>query len=209
MSDFDEDMERASAAPRRALLLALLLNVGLAVGLAITGLIADSSALIANALDNTSDAGVYAISFYAAVRGLLWKARAAQFSGVMLLVFAVGILVDVTRRFFGAPEPLGLLIMVMAVIAAAINILSLKVLHTHRSGDVNFRAAWTFSVNDLIANLGVLLAGLLVIWLDRAWPDLMVGLAIAAVAAKGGMEILVDGRRTQLKATHAKKRYDD
>lgn len=58
------------------------------------------------------------------------------------------------------------------------------------------RAAWTFSINDLVANVGVLVAGLLVAWLGQAWPDLVVGFAIALVAAKGGTDILMDARRT-------------
>lgn len=57
------------------------------------------------------------------------------------------------------------------------------------------RMRWTFSINDLLANLGVLAAGRLVAWLGRAWPDVVVGLAIALLAAKGGIEILSDARR--------------
>lgn len=197
MTDDDDELDYVpkSGAERRALRWALVLNVGLAVGLAITGMVADSSALIANALDNTSDALVYAISLYAATRGTGWKVRAARFSGVTLLVLGAAILIDVVRRFFGTPEPLGALIIAMAVVAAAVNILCLMILKTHRAGDVNLRAAWTFSINDMLSNLGVLLAGVLVMWLGRPWPDLVVGLAIAAVAAKGGMEILLDVRR--------------
>ncbi len=195
-SDEDElNYVPKSEAERQALRWAFALNVGLAAGLAITGLVADSSALIANALDNTSDALVYAISLYAATRGTRWKVRAARLSGSMLLVLAAGVLIDVVRRWFGTPEPVGPLIITMAVIAAAVNILCLIMLKRHRAGDVHLRAAWTFSINDMLSNLGVLLAGLLVMWLGRAWPDLVVGLAIAAVAAKGGVEILLDVQR--------------
>lgn len=194
MSD-EADLEPKSAGERRALGIALLLNVGLSAGLGIAGVLADSSGLIASALDNMSDAAVYAISYYAVNRGAAWKTRAARLSGVMLLVLSAGVLADVARRFIVGAEPVSTVMMVMTVIAAFINVACLRLLHGLRHGDVNLRAAWTFSINDLVANLGVLAAGILVAWLDRSWPDLVVGLAIALVAAKGGAEILSDARR--------------
>ena len=181
---------------QRVLRIALWLNVALAAALFVAGVIADSSGLIANALDNTSDAAVYTISYYAVSRGARWKTRAARVSGVMLIALSVGVLIDVARRFTFGAEPVGAVIVAMTVGAAIINILCLRLLEGVRHQDVNLRAAWTFSVNDLVSNLGVLVAGLLVAWLDRPWPDLLVGLAIALVAAKGGLEILSDARQS-------------
>jgi len=114
----------------------------------------------------------------------------------MLLVLAAAVLVDVGRRTLGGAEPVGVAMITITVVAAGVNIACLKLLNRVRSADVNLRAAWTFSVNDLLANAGVLAAGLLVAWLGRAWPDLVVGLAIALFAAKGGLDILRDARRT-------------
>ena len=74
---------------RRTLLVVLFLNALLFVGLGFGGLAADSSALLANAVDNGSDAAVYLISFLAVGRALIWKTRAARASGIMLLIFAV------------------------------------------------------------------------------------------------------------------------
>ena len=194
MSDDDLDYVPKTQKERHALLWALILNVGLATALATAGVVANSSALLANALDNASDAAVYGISLFAVTHGVRWKVRAAQLSGVMLLIVAAAVIVDVVRRFIEGPEPVGPIIMGMALVAAVVNLLCLRLLRGSRNDDVNLRAAWTFSINDLIANVGVLLAGGLVLWLGRAWPDLVVGLAIAAVAAKGGMEILRDAR---------------
>lgn len=197
MSDDEADFEPKSAGERRALGFALLLNVGLSASLGVAGVLAQSSGLIANALDNTSDAAVYAISYYAVGRGTAWKTRAARLSGVMLLVLAAAVLADVARRFAYGAEPASGVMMVMTVIAAGINLACIRLLRGHRQGDVNLRAAWTFSINDLISNLGVLAAGILVAWLHRPWPDLVVGLAIALVAAKGGVEILLDARQSK------------
>lgn len=196
MSDDDIELDASSTAQRRTLLQVFLLNAGLSAALFITGAIASSAALIANGADNASDAVVYALSYFAATRGTRWKVRAARVSGVALLIVAAGVFIEALRRFFGEPEPAGPPIIAMSIVAAAINILYLRLLLAHRRGDVNLRAAWTFSINDMLSNLGALAAGVLVMWLGRAWPDLIAGMAIAFVAAKGGWEILEDAHRT-------------
>ena len=183
-------------AQRRTLLVVLILNALLFVSLGVGGLLADSSALIANAADNASDSVVYLLSFLAVGRGLNWKRRAARTSGVLLLVFAAGVLLDLGRRWLFGAEPVGLTMLAMALVAAAVNLLCLVLIRRARSDDVNMRAAETFSFNDFAANGGILVAGGLVMWLDQAWPDLVVGLVVAIIAAKSGLEILEDARNS-------------
>ena len=183
------------AAQRRTLLWVLLLNAGLAAGLLAAGLVADSSALLANALDNASDAVVYGISYYAVSGSSRRKAAAATLSGVLLIALSVGVAADVVRRFGVGAEPLGPAMIGMALVATAVNTLCLKLLARNSRGDVNLRAAWTFSINDFLSNLGIVAAGVLVSLLGRTWPDLAIGLAIAGVAAYGGVEILRDAAR--------------
>ena len=155
-----------------------------------------SSGLIANALDNASDVTVYAITLFAIGRSTRWKTRAATISGVLLLLFAIGVVVDTSRRFTTGSEPIGTVMMGMAVVAAVINVACVRLLRRWRHADVNLRAAETYSVNDFAANAGVLVAGVLVAWTGARWPDLVVGLAVAAIAAYGGIEILRDARRS-------------
>ncbi|MCC4293403.1 cation transporter [Brevundimonas aurantiaca] len=179
---------------RRILLVVLALNALLFVGLGVGGLAADSSALLANAVDNGSDAAVYLISFLAVGRALIWKTRAAQASGVMLLIFSVLVLLDALRRSLTGTEPVGPTMMVLAVVAAVINLICLLLIRRQHSGDVNMKAAETFSLNDFASNGGILVAGGLVMWLNQSWPDLLVGVLVAAIAAKGGIDILRDAR---------------
>lgn len=180
---------------RRTLLLVLILNALLFLGLGVGGLIADSSALLANAVDNASDSAVYLISFLAVGRAATWKRGAARISGVLLLLFAAGVLIDVGRRWWFGTEPVGWTMMGMALVAAVVNVICLGLLRRIRADDVNMRAAETFSLNDFASNGGILVAGGLVLWLDRAWPDLVVGLIVAGIAVKGGLEILEDARK--------------
>lgn len=180
---------------RKTLWIVLWLNVAIAVGFFITGFIGDSNALFANGLDNTSDAGVYALSLLALTRSRVWKRGAARVSGIMLLIFSAGVILDAIRRFLEGSEPIGLLMLVMAAIAGVVNLICLFLLKRLENRDVNLRAATTFSFNDFISNGGILIAGVVVIMTGANWPDLLVGLAVAAVALYGGVDILRDAHK--------------
>jgi Co/Zn/Cd efflux system component len=187
---------------RRTLLVVLILNGLLFAGLGLGGLLADSSALLANALDNASDSVVYLISFLAVGRALTWKRRAATTSGVLLLIFAAGVLIDAGRRWWLGAEPIGWTMISLAVVAAVVNLICLQLLRRLEGDDVNLRAAETFSLNDFASNGGIIVAGGLVLWLNQSWPDLVVGVIVAGIAAKGGLEILEDARKPQEEAAH-------
>lgn len=182
----------SSSVQRKTLWIVLILNVAIAVGFFVTGAVADSSALFANGLDNSSDALVYAISLLALTRAPGWKRNAARFSGVMLWLFAGGVLWDAGRRYFSGSDPLGTTMMAMAIVAAAVNMVSLKLLKRLHGKDVNLRAATTFSFNDFLSNSGIFVGGGLVMWTGQNWPDLVVGIGVAAIAIYGGVEILRD-----------------
>ena len=186
---------------RRILLWVLALNAALFIGLGLAGWLADSSALLANVLDNASDSVVYLISFLAVGRSNAWKSGAARASGVLLLIFAAGVIADVVRRWLTGAEPVGPTMMVMAVVAAGVNLWCLLLLKRIKVDDVNMRAAETFSFNDFISNGGILVAGGLVMWLGRSWPDLVVGALVALIAARGGLDILEDARKSQEEGT--------
>lgn len=173
---------------------ALMLNIILVIILITSGIIAQSKALLANGLDNLSDATVYGLSYFALFKGIQWQIRAARVSGVMLIVLAVAVTIEAVRGFLYGSEPVGLTMIIISIAAAGINVLSLKVLKSTRTENVNLRAAWKFSINDLLANLGGLIAGVLVIVLKSNIPDLVVGLLIAVYATNEGIEILRDAK---------------
>ena len=178
---------------KRTLALVLTLNVLLAMALAVGGVFADSSGLIANALDNASDAAVYGISLFAIGRAPAWKSGAAAISGVLLIVFAFGVLADTARRYFEGSHPIGPAMIGFAIVAAIINLICLRLLTKLRSNDVNVAAARTFSFNDFVSNGGILVSGVLVLWLGQRWPDLVAGLA-------GGVAILRDAWKVRKRA---------
>ena len=170
----------------------LWLNVAIAIGFFVVGYFADSNALLANGLDNSSDAIVYALSLLALARSRIWQRGAARFSGVMLLVFAAGVIADAVRRFVEGSEPGGFMMLAMAAVAAVVNLICLRMLQRTEDKDVSMRAATTFSFNDFIANGGIIIAGIVVMLTGANWPDLVVGVAVACIALYGGIQILCD-----------------
>ena len=186
------ELHLETADKRRTLWVVLWLNVALAVGFFIFGYFADSNALIANGLDNSSDALVYVLSLLALTRTRTWKRNAARLSGILLLVLAGGVIADAIRRFVEGSEPGGIMMMAMAAVAAMVNLVCLRLLQKLQQKDVNLRAATTFSFNDFVANGGIILAGIIVMLTGSNWPDLVVGVAVAGIALYGGIDILRD-----------------
>ena len=131
--------------------------------------------------------------FYRPVTEEMMRTFPATFElATAALIFAVGVLVDAGRRYVAGSDPIGMTMMIMAVIAAGVNLWCLILLKRVRQPDVNMRAATTFSFNDFISNGGILVGGGLVLWLGQNWPDLVVAVGIAIIALKGGIEILHD-----------------
>jgi Co/Zn/Cd efflux system component len=178
------------AIDRETLRTVLAINLAQSLGGGLVGLWASSAGLIGAAIDNLADAGVYGMSLFAVGRSPAIKATAARVSGVILLILSVTLAIEVLRRFFAGAEPIGPAMMIAAAINAGFNLVCLRLLRKHRGQDVHFDASWIFTSNDTLVNLGIVVSGLLVMTLRSPLPDLLIGLVTAAIAAKGGREIL-------------------
>lgn len=186
----DCHLEAESAEQRRVLLSLLAINGTMfALELAL-GIIAHSAGLIADSLDMLADALVYGMSLYAIGRAAAIKQRAAYWSGWIQVALALGIAADVIWRACFGREPDSSLMMGVAAVALGANACCLWLLQKHREGEIHLRASWIFTRSDVIANLGVIIAGVLVHTLESRWPDLIVGAAITTVIAMGGLEIM-------------------
>ena len=84
----------------------------------------------------------------------------------------------------------------VGTLALVANLTCLALLAKHRDGEVHMRASWIFSVNDVLANLGVIAGGLLVSVTGSRWPDLVIGAAITLLVLRGGLRILRETRST-------------
>lgn len=195
MSDCGCHHEAKNAQERRVLWIALVLNAAMAVIGVIAGWIAHSTGLLADALDMLSDATAYAIGLVAIGRTARFKANAAWLSGSILLVLGIGVLVEVGRRVLQGAEPLSGWMIGTALLSLVVNVIVLRMLSPLKSGEVHLRATWLFTRADVVANIGVILAGVLVWWLANPYPDYVIGTLIGLYVIKEAIEILRDARR--------------
>jgi len=154
------------------------------------GWLAQSTGLIADSLDMFADAAVYGVALFAVGHSARMKLRAAHLSGWLQLLLALGALGEVMRRFIFGSEPVSALMMGIGALALVANVACLVLIHSQRDRGAHMKASWIFSANDVIANLGVILAGLLVGWTGSHYPDLVIGLVIGLIVLNGARRIL-------------------
>lgn len=180
---------------RRVLRLVLWINAVMFLAEATAGVLAHSTALLADSVDMLGDAIVYGFSLYVVARGAVWQARGALVKGVMMAAFGAGVLVEVALKVAAGVVPVAETMGVVGAMALAANVVCLALLWPRRADDVNMRSAWKCSLNDVAGNAGVLLAGAGVALTGRAWPDIAVGLLIAALFGTTAISVIRDARR--------------
>lgn len=195
MPDCGCDFEATNDEQRQTLRLVLAINAVMFVAELVAGLLADSTGLIADSLDMLADASVYAISLFAVGRAANVRSTAATISGVLQMTLGAVVMIEAVRRFYGEAEPIGGTMIGIGFVALVANAVCLRLLWKHRGGDVNFRASFIFSTNDVIANIGVIVSGALVLWTGSQFPDLAIGMLISLVVFRGGVKIFGEARR--------------
>jgi len=148
---------------------------------AAAGLVAHSTALLADSLDMLGDALVYGFSLYVLWRSAEWKAAAAVLKGAIMAVFGVGVLIEAVYKAIAGVVPMAETIGIIGMLVLLGNGLCFFLLFRHRSDDLNMRSTWLCSRNDILANLSVLIAAAGVKVFDSSWPDILIGAAIAAL----------------------------
>jgi len=194
MSDCGCEIEIKNKEESRVLIILLSINAIMFVVEITLGIISESTALIADSLDMLADATVYGIGLYAVGREALVKIKAAHISGIFQILLGITVLFDIVRRAILGSDPESLLMIIVGITALIANIVCLHLISKHRDGEVHMRASWIFSKNDVIANLGIILGGVLVHQLDSRLPDLIIGLAISIIVIRGGIHIIKDSR---------------
>ncbi|EPB8979121.1 MULTISPECIES: cation transporter [Pseudomonadota] len=188
LAELDADGDASEA---RTLRLLLAINGAMFVLEMLVGWVAQSTGLIADSLDMFADAAVYGLALYAVGRGANLKIRAAHIAGWLQLALALGALVEVARRAAFGSEPQSSLMMGMGLVALVANVTCLVLIARKRDRGAHMTASYIFSANDVIANLGVIAAGVLVAWTASPYPDLIIGTIIGLVVLSGARRILM------------------
>ncbi|MBI3935661.1 MAG: cation transporter [Betaproteobacteria bacterium] len=164
------------------------------------GLLAGSTALLSDSLDNLGDALTYGLSLYAVSRGARSKAMVALFKGGLIMLAGLFVLGQVAYRVMNPGVPVFETMGIISIVALAANGACLALLWKHRTEDINMSSVWHCSRNDIASNLSVLLAAAGVWLTGSAWPDLLVGLALASLFLWSASTVLAEAVR-QLRNT--------
>jgi cation diffusion facilitator family transporter len=175
---------------KRTLAVLLSINAAMFVVELAAGWVAESMGLIADSLDMLADALVYGAAWLAVGSTARRQTRAATASGVIQLVLGAGVALEVARRAYEGSQPVSLLMIAVSTVALCANTVCLVLLRKHKDAGIHMRASWIFTASDVQANVGVIVAGILVRLTGSAWPDLLIGLAVCGLVVQGGVRIL-------------------
>lgn len=159
------------------------------------GLASGSVSLLADSLDMLGDAMVYGFSLHAVAQGARTKAISALLKGTIMAAFGLFTLAEVVHKLIAPAVPMSLGMGVVGLVALSANGVCLLLLWRHRGDDINMSSVWLCSRNDIIANV-VVIAAAGAVWLTGSgWPDLVVGVGIAALFLKSALTVLSGAAR--------------
>ncbi|HEX5471080.1 MAG TPA: cation diffusion facilitator family transporter [Lacipirellulaceae bacterium] len=202
------------------LLMALGLNLLLTIVETIAGILAGSLALVADAVHNLSDCGSFVIALVARRIGR-WPSdelrtfgyRRAEIIGALvnltiLMVISLYLIYEAAVRFF-SPRPVhGGAVVTVATIALVINLATTALLFTMSRHDLNVRAAYLHNLGDAFSSLGVIVAGIVILWFHAVWFDSVITLIVAAVIIwqslpdiRRSIHILMEGAPTDVETS--------
>ena len=175
---------------KTVLVAVLIINFGLFLVELITGFFSRSMGLVADSLDMLADSIVYGLSLYAVGHAISRKKKIARISAYFQFFLAIAGFAEVIRRFVGFEKmPAFQTMIVVSVIALLGNAACLIIMHKHKDKGAHMKASWIFTSNDVIVNLGVIMAGVLVYLTRSNKPDLMIGSIVFLLVARGAHRI--------------------
>lgn len=154
------------------------------------GLLANSSSLLSDSLDNLGDALTYGLSLYAVGRGTTAKAKVALFKGSLILAAGLFVLGQVAYRLVFPAVPTYEAMGIVSLLALLANGLCLGLLWKHREEDVNMSSVWECSRNDIASNMAVFIAAAGVWMTDSGWPDILVATALALLFLRSAIRVI-------------------
>jgi cobalt-zinc-cadmium efflux system protein len=199
----------------RAFVIAIALNTAFVAVEMTYGFIANSTALMADAGHNLSDVMGLLLAWGATILarrapserftyGLRSTSILAALANAMLLLVACGaIALEAIQRISAPPAVSGLTVTVVAAIGIVINGLSAWLFVKGSKGDLNIRGAYLHMAADAVVSLGVVIAGIAMLFTGWYWLDPVISLVIVAVILIGTWGLLRESVQLALSAVPA------
>lgn len=199
----------------RAFAIGVVLNIGFVVVELIYGWLASSMALIADAGHNFSDVITLLLAWGASLMasrkpsgrytyGFRRLTIMASLVSATLLIFALGIIAVEAFQRFATPHPVdSMLMIVVALIGVVINTATALLFMSGQKHDLNLRGAFLHMAADAAVSLGVVLAGIAIMFTGWLWLDPAISLAIVAIILIGAWQLFRDSMKLSADAVPA------
>jgi len=175
---------------RKALWIALVLNITMFVVEVVYSFLADSVSLKADALDFLGDSANYAVSLYVLSLSILMRARASQIKGITMGAFGIWVVYDAINTVLNGGAPHAETMTIVGIAAFLVNALVAFVLYSFRNGDSNMQSVWLCTRNDIIGNLAVIAAAGGVYFTHTFWPDIVVAAVMSFLSITASLKVL-------------------
>ncbi|MES2013816.1 MAG: cation transporter [Pseudomonadota bacterium] len=183
-------IDAMKAKQSKTLKIVLLINVFLFFLTAFYGLHSNSTCLLAESLDDFGDAVTYALSLYVVYKSHQMKARVAFIKGCLILLGALYVLSQVVQHLIDNTVPIFESMGVVAFVALFLNLTCLFLLTKHREQDINMSSVWECSRNDILNNISIIVASILVWMTNLGWADIAVGFILSLLLIMSSFKVL-------------------
>lgn len=151
---------------------------------------AGSVSLLADSADFLEDAAVNILIFFALAWTAAHRANVGKLLAALLLVPAVAFLWMLVTKLLNPTPPTADALTLVGLGALAVNLTAALLLARHRRAEGSLtRAAFLSARNDAFANVGIIAAGLVTAAHPSIWPDIVVGLVVAAMNLDAAKEV--------------------
>jgi Co/Zn/Cd efflux system component len=180
---------------RKALWAALLINAAMFLVEIGAGLQANSTSLLADAIDFAGDAANYGLSLVVLGMAAVWRSRAALVKAASMGVFGVLVRAKALWMATTGVVPEAMTMGAVGLLALVANVSVALMLYAYRAGDANMRSVWLCTRNDAIGNVAVIVAAVGVFGTGTIWPDLAVAAVMGVLAIIAAWQVIGQARK--------------
>jgi cobalt-zinc-cadmium efflux system protein len=199
--------------PENKLKYGLFLSIVILIAEVIGGLVSNSLALLSDAGHVFSDIVALGLSWYGVRQAQRPSDHRMTFgyhrigvivaivNAITIVIIAVIILYEAYNRFQQPPEVKSILMMSIAFIGLAVNLLVTWWLRKDQRHNINVRSAFWHALGDALASIAVIVGGVIILITGEFWVDPLISVLIAIIIVFAAWSILREGLRVILEAT--------
>jgi len=189
LDDTCRPVDQCQACERNALIICFLINA-LMFGLELYyGILSHSVSLLSDSAHNIGDALILGSSIVVIGSAVKTKAKLALVKSIIMFAFGIMALVYVLNNIMTGYVPDPHPITYVGIFVLIGNIISAVILLYYRNKDINLKSAYICCRNDALSSVGIIIAGLLVMFTQSNIPDIVIGGGIALLICTSAIKI--------------------